>query len=909
MAVLFNKSTGLAEDVQDHQSALDQGTHEVPLYSPEGAVGSASAADAPGLLAQGFTQPTDVQRTSLLKQGKFGTTKEQLKTAAEGAIDANTLGLAGGLENMLGSDPEARQTRREVNPGVYAAGQVAGLGASMFTGMGEGALIEHAGQAVSSLLPQGTSLAAKAGRAIVKQGAEMAIMQMGDENVKLIASDPGTTAETYLSNVGLAAALGGAFGAGSAGAKALWEIGPGKQLGTLLNTVRNRADTEAGKQSISALASQAGLDLSPELKASMATDANGHMASSLLDSQTGGAKAFQKSRDKAFQDMSDASLNALGRTADDLGKGMSQYEAGDAVKDHLSKELKAKIDPVSAGFDKIQEKFSTTPLSEDFKTKLNDELSNLSLKEGYGLDESDPIGKAIRDATKTNSKLSTLEDLRKYQSRIAERFQAEGHYDAAKKVRAVYRGIEQDALQATVGQEAPELLDTLKQARAGYSDLMGKIDDLNDRLHVGRYGGPDSFIKALQDMPAERAVTRLLGTKDAGLLSTLQEHYPETAELIKNHHITTALDKAASKADEGIHVGELLKQVDKWSPELRQFTLNDSQSQALDAMGELLKKMPEKKNFSGTAGVLDQMNKFGLGGLGMVMGMVSGHGVAGTVLGHAARLLGRELPDRGKLAMLKMLGSDNEVSAQGFKAAAEAVGHMIKGEKALDKAAKAVFQGGEVISLSVMPNAKDTEKLQKALKVAQLNPEHVMDGAGDLGYYMPEHAAAMGVALTSANNYLSSLRPDTTPKSPFDPPRQPSDIELVAYHRQLHIAANPILVMKHVQEGSLIPQDLATVRAIYPNYLNHVTQKLVSQAADTIQEGSPIPLSIEQSMGMLLGQPVGSATMPQNIMSNALVGVRMPANPPSAKTGAKTMSKTVSMNQTPEQSRLSQKGS
>jgi len=96
MAVLINKETGLAEDVAPGamQQALSSGTHEIPVISPNGEMGSAPHESAQDLLyRQGYKQPTPEQLGDLMNYAKHSTPGEMLKTFAEGTGDALTFGL------------------------------------------------------------------------------------------------------------------------------------------------------------------------------------------------------------------------------------------------------------------------------------------------------------------------------------------------------------------------------------------------------------------------------------------------------------------------------------------------------------------------------------------------------------------------------------------------------------------------------------------------------------------------------------------------------------------------------------------------------------------------------------------------------------------------------------------------
>ena len=85
MPLLINKESGLSENLSQElaDQALKNQTHEIPLYDPEGNLGSASLEDAKQLLSSGYSQPNDKQLQTLSDEGEFKSTPERLKAAAE----------------------------------------------------------------------------------------------------------------------------------------------------------------------------------------------------------------------------------------------------------------------------------------------------------------------------------------------------------------------------------------------------------------------------------------------------------------------------------------------------------------------------------------------------------------------------------------------------------------------------------------------------------------------------------------------------------------------------------------------------------------------------------------------------------------------------------------------------------
>ncbi len=242
MPVLLNTATGKYETLADDmaQRAVQAGTHELPVVSPEGQLGSTAYADAPSLLKNGYTQPSQQQLQGLLDESKYSGGTQQAKAGLLGAAEGVAGPLATYGAKKLGLTDQDIQGLKTYNPGTHMAGQIAGLVGSSVVGVGEGALLAKAGE-----LAAGASKAAGAGKLLsgaARGAVENALFQSGDELSQRIVNDPAQTTETAISNIGMAGLLGGALGYGAAGLGKLAGIG-GEGADRFVEDFKSRLDS------------------------------------------------------------------------------------------------------------------------------------------------------------------------------------------------------------------------------------------------------------------------------------------------------------------------------------------------------------------------------------------------------------------------------------------------------------------------------------------------------------------------------------------------------------------------------------------------------------------------------------------------------------------------------------------
>lgn len=211
MGVVINNDTGLAENLPNAEKAIADGTHDLPLVSPEGQQVVAPVSEAMQLLQQGYAQPSQTDLKRMLKFAEHSSTSGQIKAGLESIASGATLGASRGIERAMGVKPEDMQGRAEANPLTSAVGEAAGF------------------MLPATFAPE-VALPSKLGAAATKAAIEGAMFQGGTEVGKAFMNDPNQSVESAIAHTGLAAVMGAGFGGALKGSHMLWEQGPGQKL-------------------------------------------------------------------------------------------------------------------------------------------------------------------------------------------------------------------------------------------------------------------------------------------------------------------------------------------------------------------------------------------------------------------------------------------------------------------------------------------------------------------------------------------------------------------------------------------------------------------------------------------------------------------------------------------------------
>ena len=152
--------------------------------------------------------------------------------------------------------------------------------------------------------------------------------------------------------------------------------------------------------------------------------------------------------------------------------------------------------------------------------------------------------------------------------------------------------------------------------------------------------------------------------------------------------------------------------------------------------------------------------------------------------------------------------------------------------------------------------------------------------------------------------------------NPFDKEPPADKAQTAIYNRQLDIAQQPLLVIKHAKDGTLLPQDVNTIQTIYPGLHSAIVQKLNDEMIDKKSQGVAIPYAQRVSLSLLMGStPLDSSMSPQNmqaIMKSSMTQQAQQQNQPGTQKPAsgaalKQINKTNELYPTSIESRLMKK--
>lgn len=829
---------------------------------------------------------------------QYSTPIEQVKTAAEGAAEGLAGFVAPALETGLGiSTPEAIRGRKEANPTLHGAAEVAGFGAGMFLGTGEAAVLGKVGNAAAKIagLAEGANEASKAfkiGSAAVKGAAEMTVMQGSDEVSKMILKDPNTSAESAIANIGLSAALGGVGGAVITGAVSpLWKatIGPKVQEGLEMFTNRVNGGAVKAKTGVIDSLQTLGMDIAPELGGAMSDNARAQQFGHDLVKE--GNEKFTNLVEDTKQKVNQSVQAAIPLSVDDIANH-SESDAGKTLLDTFQKEDKAKFEPVKEALDLRNEQAAPIKIADVDREGQRNSLMELGLSSN-GPGANSPYYKLYEEAGQRMLDTESIGELDKWKTEMNGEVREAYRKGEENKGKALKQIIDHtddfQNSQITYAMTSPAnaklahtdaslnaLIQQRMGANAGYREYAKMQNDLTNHLNIGDFKGRGALQKKLTEkLSPEQALKKFTTRGNADFGPFMQQHYPETFAKMQQNETRMFLKPAVTTdpitGDATLNFRKLNKIMDtarKGSPELLNNVLSPEAQQKIQAANNILSQLPDGKKAGQVGGLAKIFNAIPSSALAAV-GWMTGHGpIASGLLRYTAEHLGTVAPQASKLSYLRMLTSETPASADGFKAAYSYFNHVFKGQQLLAKGASAVFTGAGVAAYNA-PTADDREKLDKKVSDFATNPQPFVQSQlnSNLGIYAGDHQVAASATMTRALQYCNQIKPKDTQSGVLNNPIEPSKVEQFRYDRCLNIAHNPNVLFDHIRNGTLQTSDVQDVKTMYPGVYNQMQQNLMNEITKLKDAGKSVPMRIQQSVSLFMGQALNSSMSPNSIIA------------------------------------------
>ncbi len=131
----------------------------------------------------------------------------------------------------------------------------------------------------------------------------------------------------------------------------------------------------------------------------------------------------------------------------------------------------------------------------------------------------------------------------------------------------------------------------------------------------------------------------------------------------------------------------------------------------------------------------------------------------------------------------------------------------------------------------------------------------------------PEQNILLQAAKGRVSNYLTGLKPQKNmPKLVFDKEPDQKEKQKI-FDRALDIAANPLSVLEKIKNGTVLPEHIQHLNALYPEVSDVLKQRITKRITEEQLKGDKPNFRVRQGLSLLMGAPLSGEFLPQNIMA------------------------------------------
>jgi hypothetical protein len=800
-----------------------------------------------------------------LEEDRYGSPGQQAIAGVEGLAK----GVAGPLATLaetklLHVKPEDIKGREEANPWTHGLSEVGGFAGSMLTGVGEGALVAHAGEAAAKAAgfaakgAEGAGILSAAGRGATSAATEMALLSSGDEMSKHIL-DPDLSLGSSAVNVGLNGILG-ALGGGALGAVGpVWRKTVGDKAGQFIEDFRGRfKERVENPNPVEALHKELS-----DLHSAISSTADEVYGPRGLKAQEIAA-VMPEMNEKITQQVRDLTTRMNGELAEMRAKPDLYPERLVSKFENDLRRFEGGVfetAPAQTSFEPGGEKYAVTQgnvteLMDEVPKKYSQKLKhNVTIEKVPVLaDETPKLGQPTwaQDADKTVSLpqggnvksagdiFNAIQDLKQQMQSYAkfDKFvkPVDEAYDFVSKAKNLSHDLRTSLENKDAWGKAAERQSAINKA---FTDYLPSLKDFEKKF-MTELGG-----EKVVDPGKVNTYVNQLGKPNAEIKQQVLDNFVKATDkyqsVLRDTHKTLGLENPFPEMSMQSILGSLKK---------------------LPAGARVADKIIDK----GLANLAGQGIGAGIGGA--VGHMMGGAGIGALVGEHAlGPFFSSVLP-----ALAKPL-VENPTFAHGFSGAVDFGTSVIRGEKLMGQAVGNVFKAGsEIVPATSMPTKKDREKLEKSMKDFADNSSDMLNHGANFGHYLPEHATNMALNATAAVQYLNGLKPLEVKNAPLDTPFE-NPFQRSRYNDALDIAQQPLVVLQKMKDGTITDQDVADLQNIHPAAYRGMVQKVTHEIIEKVADGKSIPYGLQVGITRLTGVPMDST-----ITGPAIASIQMAQN-------------------------------
>lgn len=213
-------------------------------------------------------------------------------------------------------------------------------------------------------------------------------------------------------------------------------------------------------------------------------------------------------------------------------------------------------------------------------------------------------------------------------------------------------------------------------------------------------------------------------------------------------------------------------------------------------------------------------------------------------------------------------------SAAGYNAIVKAIDSLFKvtGNKIIHeesdvdnaKLNKYIEDGG--IDQQIQELQDQTPETSAYAEGGEVTPRPIKTVGGMATLYPAQHMMTTA-AKGRVSNYLNSIRPQPPMSKPILDKHYDDPIKKKSYERALSIANKPLSVLKHIQDGTILPEHVKHLNSMYPEVHDYLSKKITDRLVNHQKDETKPSDRTVQGLSLFLGSALKSSLTPASIQA------------------------------------------
>jgi hypothetical protein len=457
---------------------------------------------------------------------------------------------------------------------------------------------------------------------------------------------------------------------------------------------------------------------------------------------------------------------------------------------------------------------------------------------------------------------------------ISEMFDGVDHKQISKFAQSMPEGSARDTAMTLIGD--------IKNARAQYSGLKDSFKAISKALFgTDKVGGPQGFIRKMEEhLTDEKFMNKLFDKKNHKAFQTLQEIFPEQAEQIKQLEKSRIVAKARAHGD--FNALTATKEIlgdgrsGGMSKQLQNQLFTPEELNKLDLAQHGIRRMQEVRHFNpSNSGTMITHSE----GFQSILDSLKDGNITGAI-GNALAAPMQQVKDL--MSYSKLQQSVGKEGAAKVSVLSSLEKQAQKTTEKIKDYSQNIFDFGKryplgAVAKVLIPEDNDHQKTSEAIQGYSNNPQKLIDdldqNTKSLYAFAPNVTGGLQRSTANAVKFLSMKAPVAPSTGPLGPKLSPSSTQKVRFQNYYQGVKNPLHAMEKIQEGTLLPDDIETLNAVYPKMYQEMQQSITSAMVDHVDKNgtSEIPNQTKMMLSLFLGQDMDSSMSPQAVYANQMV--------------------------------------